>query len=111
MSEGIVTEDILFALACLSVPTQSEFVHRLHIKINSVQSVFFLFLSVRESGYTSLSSLTRLAVSLKLSSVGEKALGRSFFEGFAGGANGDGSGAEESSLFPSGFSSFICKKK
>lgn len=48
-------------------------------------------------------------MSLKLSSVGEKVLGRSLFCGLAGGANGDGSGAEESPLLPTGFSSFICK--
>lgn len=72
---------------------------------------FFFFFDSRlwERGYTSLSSFTRLAVSLKLSSVGEKVLGRSLFWGLAGGTNGDGSGAEESPLLPAGFSSFICK--
>lgn len=62
-----------------------------------------------ERGYTSLSSLTRLAVSWKLSSVGEKVLGRSLFWGLAGGTNGDGSAVEVSPLFPAALSSFIWK--
>lgn len=57
----------------------------------------------------SLSSFTRLAVSLKLSSVGENVLGRSLFGGLVGGTNGEGSGAEGSLLLPTGFSSFIYK--
>lgn len=46
-------------------------------------------------------------MSLKLSSVGEKVLGRSLFGGLAGGANGEGSGAGKSPLLSTGFSSFI----
>lgn len=112
MSEGIATEDFFFFIILFFFLSLNKlrFVHRLHLKkINSVQSVSFFFDShPLERGYTSVSSLTRLAVSLKLSSVGEKVLGRSFFEFLAAGTNGDGSGAEESALL-AGFSSFICK--
>lgn len=111
MSEGIVARLFFFSSLCRNVFLFSKTIrHRLHKKINSVQSVFLLFYSrLWERGYTSLSSLTRLAVSLKLSSVGEKVLGRSLFGGLAGGANGEGSGAGKSPLLSTGFSSFICK--
>lgn len=62
-----------------------------------------------EGGYTSLSSFTRVAVSLKLSSVGEKVLGRSLFWSLVGGTKGEGSGPEEFPPLPVGFSSFICE--
>lgn len=58
-------------------------------------------------GHISLSSLTRLAVSLKVSSVGEKALSFSRFWGLGGGTKGDGCDEELVSTAPDVGSSCI----
>lgn len=58
MSEGIVTGDFfLHSIEMYFFPSENNlsFVHRLHKKINSVQSVFlFRFLSVREGLYVAV---------------------------------------------------------
>lgn len=59
--------------------------------------------------YISLSSLTRLAVSLKVSSVGEKVPSFSRFVGLGGGTNGEGCGSLTSTYATAG-SPCICNK-
>lgn len=58
----------------------------------------------------SLSSLTRLAVSRKVSSVGEYMLGFSRFVGLGGGTKGDGWLEEPPSMLPADCSSCICNQ-
>lgn len=71
----------------------------------------FVYVCKKESemrdNYMSLSSLTRLAVSWKESSVGEYMLDFSRFTGFGGGITGGGWLVEGSSVFKAGCLSCI----